>query len=78
MREYTPLSLTTTFPKTPEISLDPNLPLCLYTDYFLDPEWLNHLSANRVLVLSPSHFHRFPVSEKVIHFMIELAKNNIE
>ena len=30
---------------------------------------------NRVLLLEPSHFTKYPVSEKVIEFILQLSKN---
>jgi deoxyribodipyrimidine photo-lyase len=32
------------------------------------------MDANRVLILEPSHFKKFPVSDKVISFIIKLAR----
>jgi deoxyribodipyrimidine photo-lyase len=78
MRVYSPLALKTTLPHKSDISLDPTLPLVIYTEYSIRPDWMNSIGANRVLVLSPSHFHKFPVSEKVIQFILSLARDNIE
>jgi deoxyribodipyrimidine photo-lyase len=78
MKEYAPLTLTTPLPESSEISLDPTLPLIIYTDYSIRPDWMSDIGANRVLVLSPSHFARFPVSAKVIQFILSLARDNIE
>ncbi|HRF16852.1 MAG TPA: hypothetical protein PK977_01740, partial [Chitinophagaceae bacterium] len=43
--------------------------------YNLDPEWRTDMEANRILLLEPSHFRQFPVSEKVLAFIIQLASN---
>lgn len=72
-----PLHLSTSLPEGGVISLDPSKPLCIYTDYWINPDWKDDIEANRILVLSPSHFARFPVSEKVIDFITRLAKDNI-
>ena len=77
MREYMPLSLSTLRPESDSLVLDSQKPLCIYTDYSVNPDWMMDIEANRILVLSPSHFERFPVSEKVIEFIIRLAKDNI-
>jgi deoxyribodipyrimidine photo-lyase len=77
MLEYVPLTLTTPLPTKQGISLDPLKPLCIYTNYWLHPDWMSDILANRVLVLSPSHFRDFPVSDKVINFILELATENI-
>jgi deoxyribodipyrimidine photo-lyase len=78
MKVYAPLILTTPLPEPSEISLDPTLPLVIYTDYSIRPDWMSDIGANRVLVLSPSHFARFLVSAKVIQFILSLARDNIE
>jgi len=69
------LQLTTTLPEKTKPILDHNLPLVLYNSYNLDPLWRNDIAANRLLVLEPSHFKQYPVHEKVIRFIIELAGN---
>ncbi len=77
MLSYAPLSLETPLPSKWDISLDPTLPLVIYTNYWINPDWMSDISANRILVLSPSHFRDFPVSLRVIEFMIALARDNI-
>jgi deoxyribodipyrimidine photo-lyase len=78
MRVYSSLTLKTILPPKSDISLDPTLPLVIYTDYSIRPDWMSGIGANRVLVLTPSHFERFPVSGKVIEFILSLARDNIE
>lgn len=78
MREYRALTLTTELPEASDISLDPTLPLVVYTDYSIRPDWMTDIRANRILVLSPSHFARFPVSSRVIEFILSLATDNID
>lgn len=78
MREYRALTLTTELPEASDISLDPTLPLVVYTDYSIRPDWMTYIRANRILVLSPSHFARFPVSSRVIEFILSLATDNID
>lgn len=56
-------------------SLDPSKPLYLYNGYNLDPNWDKEVDANRLLILEPSHFRRFPVSSQVIDFILDLSKN---
>ena len=65
----------THLPVTKRPRLDPQLPLIIYNSYNLDPNWRKDVSANRILLLEPSHFREYPVSEKVISFIIQLAKN---
>lgn len=69
------IQLTTSLPEKTQPKLDTTLPLVIYTSYNLDPLWKQDIKANRVLLLEPSHFKQFPVSENVMNFITELAKN---
>jgi len=68
-------SFTTNLPKTPFPKIDTSLPTLIYNAYNLDPIWRKDEKVNRVLLLEPSHFNKFPVSNKVIDFIIDLSKN---
>jgi deoxyribodipyrimidine photo-lyase len=70
------VKLRTELPKTDEnFKLNPHFPTLLYNWYNLDFQWHKNLVANRVLILEPDIFERYPISKKSIHFMLELAKN---
>lgn len=69
------IQLTSSLPKKIQPKLDTTLPLVIYTSYNLDPLWKQDIKANRVLLLEPSHFKQFPVSENVLNFITGLAKN---
>jgi len=72
------LQLPVTLPNTDAtLTLDENKALLIYTTCWLNPEWRKDLAANRVLLLEPSHFKKYPVSEKVLAFCLALAKENI-
>ena len=77
LQATTPLSLETVLPETQLPTIDPTLPILLYNSYNLDPLWRKDEPANRILLLEPSHFAAYPVSEKVISFIIQLATENI-
>jgi deoxyribodipyrimidine photo-lyase len=70
-----PVDLTTILPPTSVPVLDVTKPTLLYNSYNLDPKWRAGENANRILLLEPSHFNNYPVSEKVIDFVIALSKN---
>jgi deoxyribodipyrimidine photo-lyase len=55
----------------------PNQPFCIYNSFNLDPLWHANASVNRILLLEPNHFDQFPVTEKVLQFVIDLATTNI-
>ena len=67
--------LVTPLPAAAEPSIDPQKPTVLYTYYNLDPHWLQELDANRVLLLEPSVFKKYPVSQKCIDFALGLGNN---
>ncbi len=71
------LDLKTPLPKHKTISIDETLPSCIYNFYNLDPLWKKDVSANRILLLEPSHFEKYPVSQKTIDFIIKISEENI-
>lgn len=70
-------SLITRLPETTPPVIENGLPVLLYNSYNLDPQWHPGIKANRILLLEPSHFNKFPVSSKVLDFIMALS-NNIE
>lgn len=75
LKPHQPFELNTSLPKTSKLSLNPELPLLVYTPYNLSPEWKAEVAANRVLILEPSFFKKYPVTPKVLEFWLELSKN---
>ncbi|HXG84954.1 MAG TPA: hypothetical protein VNI84_13115, partial [Pyrinomonadaceae bacterium] len=67
--------LKTELPKKQAIKIDNALPTLVYNFYNLDPFWKADAPANRVLLLEPSHFEKYPVSAKTIRFVLQLAEN---
>jgi deoxyribodipyrimidine photo-lyase len=53
-------------------------PFCIYNSFNLDPLWHEQEATNRILLLEPDHFNQFPVTEKVLQFVVDLAKSNID
>lgn len=70
----------TKLPSKTEIKIDKSKPTLLYNFYNLDPLWHINQDYNRVLLLEPSHFHKFPICENTLDFVLHLSKNipNIE
>ena len=75
LKETVNLKLSTVLPAEHSIDLVPGKPTIIYNFYNLDPFWKNDIKANRVLLLEPSHFSSYPVSEKSINFLLDLSKN---
>lgn len=70
-----PFALSTQLPETPLPVLQPEWPILVYNSYNLDPLWHQGENANRILLLDPDHFNPYPVSEKVLDFILGLSNN---
>lgn len=69
------LDLKTSLPIKEKITINHELPTLIYNAYNLDPLWKKDVDTNRILLLEPSHFNKYPVSKKTIDFIINLSKN---
>lgn len=69
------LALKTPLPAKKAIVINPALHACIYNFYNLDPIWKKEATVNRILLLEPSHFRKYPVSKKTIDFILDLSKN---
>jgi deoxyribodipyrimidine photo-lyase len=76
-KEKASLKFKSSLPDPVDVEVDSKLPTILYTSYNLDSEWMKDYEANRILILEPSHFVRYPISDKVVSFIVDLAKTNI-
>lgn len=65
----------TPLPQKLAIEVDSELPTYIYNYYNLDPKWDSEIKANRILLLEPAVFERYPISKKSVDFMLELGKN---
>ena len=70
-----PFDATTNLPESDVLRVDSALPTFIYNYYNLDPLWRKNELGNRILLLEPSFFTSYPVSEKCIDFMLALSKN---
>lgn len=75
LTETITIKLETPLPKSEEIQIDNSKPTLLYTYYNLDPEWHMNKDYNRIFILEPSLFKKYPVSQKSIDFAIALSRN---
>ncbi|MFM8739639.1 MAG: FAD-binding domain-containing protein [Cytophagales bacterium] len=75
LKATTNLNLTTRLPSLPKPVIDTTKPTLIYNYYNLDPMWRKDDDANRVLLLEHTHFQKYPVSDKVIEFIIALSRN---
>jgi len=63
-------------PQGDDITLNKK-PLVIFHSWNLDPNYHAGEDVQKVFVIEPSHFEKFPVSEKVMNFIIALARENI-
>lgn len=69
------LELKTELPQSQITEIDSEQPVLLFNMWNINPIWHAHKKAQKVLVLEPSHFNKFPISSKRIEFILNLAKN---
>lgn len=67
--------MKTLLPPANELQIDTSLPTFIYNYYNLDPLWHRAEKGNRILLLEPNIFEHYPVSEKCLHFMLDISKN---
>ena len=65
----------TPLPTSDIFEIDYKKPICIYNYYNLDPKWRLEFDANRILLIEPSIFKKYPIGQKSINFMLSLAKN---
>jgi deoxyribodipyrimidine photo-lyase len=75
LKETKHLELKTTLPESEELKIDESKPTLIYNYYNLDPKWYEGEAANRILLLEPSVFERYPVSQKAMDFAVGLSRN---
>ncbi|MEL1245004.1 FAD-binding domain-containing protein [Flavobacterium sp. DGU11] len=74
LEEQAQLDFATLLPDPGELSLQ-DAPVLIYNSYNLDPLWRKDSTANRILHLDPAHFAAYPVSEKVMDFIMAAARH---
>ena len=67
--------LRTPMPEGASLALDVSKPIHVFNYYNLDPMWRAEEEANRILLIEPAIFDRYPVSKNSMEFMLRLAGN---
>lgn len=75
LKESEILELNTVLPEADALNIQPGLPVLIYNYYNLSPTWRADMKANRILLLEPETFKKYPVSQSCISFAIQLSKN---
>ncbi|MHA7877410.1 MAG: FAD-binding domain-containing protein [Bacteroidota bacterium] len=70
-----PFQCTTPLPQVVHPSLAKHKTTLVYNYYNLDPYWHMHEDVQRILLLEPSFFAKYPVRKPCVDFMLALAKN---
>ena len=65
----------TILPEIKKLEIDNKLPTLIYNYYNIDPNWRIDEKANRILLLEPEIFSKYPVSKKCIQFALKLSDN---
>jgi deoxyribodipyrimidine photo-lyase len=72
----TPFSLKTKYPKSEDYNNNADF-IFLYCPWTLNPDWRKGQEGERILLIEPRWFDRFPVSEKVMDFILVVARTHI-
>ena len=75
LTETIDVNLSTELPKNKNLKIDVNVPTLIYNYYNLDPNWRLEKKYNRIFLLEPEIFKKYPISSKCLEFAIELSKN---
>lgn len=73
LQDQTTLDMKTSLPQGDGPLKELNFPVALYNMYNLDPKWHQEEKLHRVLILEPSHLDAFPVSDKVLTWVMGQA-----
>ena len=77
LKETSLIELKTPLPKQQAIDFNKQAPTLIYNFYNIDPKWKKNIVANRILLMEPSIFSKYPIAQKTIDFVIALSKENI-
>lgn len=67
--------LETMLPQFESLILNNDKPTLIYNFYNIDPKWREGEDVNRVFLLEPSFFKKYPVSDQTLDFIFSLTKN---
>ncbi|WP_243398937.1 FAD-binding domain-containing protein [Hanstruepera neustonica] len=74
LRETMNLNLTTSLPKIETLEIHDTKTL-IYNYYNLDPFWYQDEDVQRILLLEPQFFEKYPVNDLCVDFILNLSKN---
>ena len=77
LKEKSVIKFKTPLPKQQVIDFKKQAPTLVYNFYNIDPNWKKDIVANRILLLEPSIFSKYPISQKTIEFVLAISQENI-
>lgn len=77
LKPTTVFNYNTLLPSASAININTMLPTFIYNTYNLDYDWHSNIPANRILLLEPDHFNKYPISSNVLNWILTLAQKNI-
>ncbi len=75
LNEVEPLDVTTQLPKLENPRLEKDKKTLVYNYYNLDPQWHKDEDVQRLFLMEPSFFKKFPISQRCLQFAIDLTEN---
>jgi deoxyribodipyrimidine photo-lyase len=75
LQEKEVITLRTSLPSFSFTGIDPDKPTLIFHPYHLNAQWHVEWEANRILILPPSYFSHYPVSENSLQFILEMARS---
>ncbi|WP_233244187.1 FAD-binding domain-containing protein [Brumimicrobium oceani] len=63
------------FPETSKAGIKSDQKTLIYNYYNIDPNWHSEEKAQRIFLIEPSFFQKYPVSQKSLDFALELTEN---
>ena len=70
-----PIRYETRLPERQTPELYENRPTLIYNNYNLDPFWRKEGAFNRILLLEPSLFQKYPIAQRTLDFILRLSRN---
>ena len=75
LKNKAPFELRTNLPELPRPQLETSKTTLIYNYYNLDPYWYKGEDVQRILLLEPYFFEKYPVSNNCLDFVMALTQN---
>jgi len=70
-----PLGAKLSLPKNEKVNIESSKKTLIYNYYNIDPYWHQRADVQRIYLMEPSFYQKYPVSQKCINFALELTQN---